>query len=152
METTSNEDLLIAEIESLRTRLSYAESNDHRTRQQYQALANEHYHCRNSRAQIQALENENNRIQEKYEDEQDKNERLEERLRLMRRTSHDGHRQRYEEEIRALRRKVEEQDGEIRIQRAQIASRDQSISTRNRAIIYFKNYLRGLGYVVESPV
>jgi len=151
---TGNEDLLISEIESLRTRLSFAESNEHRIRNQYQALANEHYQCRNLRGQLQALENDIGRIQDKYEDEQDKNERLEERIRLMRRSSVESYRQRYEEKVaeaEALRRKVLEQDGYIRVQQTRIAARDQSISKKTSAIIYFKEYLRGLGYVVEMP-
>jgi hypothetical protein len=155
METTANEEVLISEIESLRTRLSYAESSDHRTRQQYQALAEEHYRCQNANAHIQALENDIDRTREKYEDEQDKNERLGERIRLMKRTSHDSYRQRYEEqmaEIQSLRRRVQDQEGQIMVQQTRIADKDRRISVMNRAIVYFKNYLRGLGYVVESPV
>jgi predicted RNase H-like nuclease (RuvC/YqgF family) len=148
---TENERILIEENERLRTRLSFAEERAHNAGQQYQTVAHD---SRNQRAQIQALENELRRMQDKFEDEQDKVERLEERIRLMKRTSHDGagYRQRYEDkaaEADALRRAVQDQDGVIRVQQAKIDSRDGLITKRNRQLLYMKEYLRGLGYVVD---
>lgn len=154
--TTTNEELLLSEIESLRTRLSFAESSEHRIRNQYQTLANEHYQCRNLRAQVRALENEVRRTQEKFEDEQDKVERLEERARLMRRTSHDSYRQRYAEkvvELEALQRELAGKDEWIRLEQERldaknrtIADRNREISQKDRTIESMRAFFRQLGY------
>lgn len=153
---TETEDLLIAEIESLRTRLSFAESSEHRIRNQYQTLANEHHHCRNLRAQVAALETELRRIQDKYEDEQDKNERLEERIRLMKRTSHESYRQRYAEkvvEVETLRREIQGKNDWIQLEQERLDAKNRTIAERNREISEKDNtianmraYLRQLGY------
>ena len=137
MGTTANEELLLAEIENLRRRLSFAESSEHRIQGQYQTLANEHHRCRSSRAQVQALENEVRRTREKYEDEQDKVERLEGKIRLMKRTSHDGYRQRYAEkvvELEGLQRELATKDNWIRLEQERLNAKNRTIEDRNRAI------------------
>jgi hypothetical protein len=63
------------------------------------------------RYQVEALENEVRRISEKFEDEQDKVKKLEERARLMRRTSHDSFRQRYAEKVIEVEALQKEQEG-----------------------------------------
>lgn len=169
VETMTNEGELLDTIDSLTARLSFAEHNTHQIRQQYQDLANEHHNCRGLREQVHALENAVDRFKGKYEREKEKTETLEQNIRLIRRSSHDNYRHRCQEQaeeirdlltkthdqvrhIQELRQLVQDRDGEIQVQRTQLADKDRAITRRNRAIIYFKTYLRNLGYVVDSPV
>ena len=142
MNGANDEERLYAEITALRRSLSLAESNEYRIRNQYQTLANQHNNCGNLRPQIQALENEVRRLRERNEDEQDNVVRLQERIRLMKRTSHDSYRDRYEDkaaEVETLKRQLRERDSYIALEETRLAS-------YTRTITNMKRYLNQLGY------
>ena len=87
------------------------------------------------------------RIEDKLEDEEDRNERLEEKIRLMKRGSGEqGYRTQYEEKVREvelLRQRLSERDGQLRVS-------DTRLADKNRTVLYLKNFLRERGFRVEG--
>jgi hypothetical protein len=149
-EAEEREQVLIAENQALRTQLSFAQNaewNLRNLRVEHQRLADEHYHCRNLRAQLETQVREVRRIEDKLEDEEDKSERLGEKIRLMKRGSVDqGYRVRYEEKVREvelLRQRLLERDGQLRIA-------DTRLADKNTTVLYLKNFLRERGFRVEG--
>lgn len=149
-EAEEREQVLNGEILSLQTRLSYAQ----RDNWQYQNIVNEHQHCRNLRAQLEAQIREVRRLEDLLADEEDttarlkhKNEELKEKYRLMKRGSREEEfKLRYEEklaEVEVLRRRLAEKD-EL------LALAETRITDKNRTIVYLKNYLRNHGFHVAD--
>ena len=144
------EQVLIAQVQSLQTRLSFAERNEwqyQNLRREHQNLVNEHYQCRNVRAQMEAQVREVSRVEDLLADEEDKNEELKEKIRLLKRGSgHDGYRARFQEkveEVELLRQRIAERENLIRLAETRVAE-------KNRTILYLKNYLRTHGFRVED--
>lgn len=82
-----------------------------------------------------------------------KNDKLEEKIRLLKRTStHDDYRGRYEEKLREvelLRQRLAEKSELIRVADIRLADKERIISEKNSKLLYLKDYLRGLGFRVE---
>ena len=141
-EAEAREQDLIAQNQDLRARLSFAQKAEwtlQNVRLEHQRLAEEHYHCRHLRAQLEAQVREVRRIEDKLEDEEYRSEKLEEKIRLLKR-GRGGHdyRQRYEQkvqEVELLRRRLSESE---RLSETRLAD-------KNRIILYLKNILRAHG-------
>jgi hypothetical protein len=149
-EAEEREEVLNGEILSLQTRLSYAQ----RDNWQYQNIVNEHQHCRNIRAQLDAQVREVRRLEDLLADEEDtsarlrhKNEELKEKYRDLRsRNREEEYKLRYEEklaEVEVLRRRLAEKDELLALGETRIAD-------KNRTIVYLKNYLRTHGFHVAD--
>lgn len=149
-EAEEREQRLNDEILSLQTRLSYAQ----RDSWQYQNIANEHQHCRNLRAQLDAQVREVRRLEDLLADEEDvsarlrhKYEELKEKYRNMRRGNREEeYKLAYEEklaEVELLRRRLAEKDELLALGETRIAD-------KNRTIVYLKNYLRSRGFHVAD--
>jgi len=106
------------------------------------------------REQLEAQVREVRRIEDLLGDEEDKsdrllhkNEKLEEKLRLMKRGSRDmEYKARYEEKLlegEVLRQRLVERDEELRLAQTRI-------SDKNQTILYLKNYLRTHGFRVAD--
>jgi predicted nucleic acid-binding Zn-ribbon protein len=148
--------VLTEEIGRLRTSLSSEQRNAwtmHRDKERLQVENGNLYH---------EIDNEKNRAR-KLEDlldaEEKRAERLEEKIRLMKRgiTHHgeqsDGYRRRYEEkvaEVELLRVRLRERDDLIRLNEDRLIEKDKSLIRKNETIAYFKSFLRSEGFRVED--
>jgi ribosomal protein L16 Arg81 hydroxylase len=96
---------------------------------------------------LEAQVREVSRLEDLLTDEEDKNERLKEKIRLLKRGSgHEGYRTRFEEkvlEVELLRQRLAEREELVRLAETRVAE-------KNRTILYFKNYLRTHGFRVED--
>ena len=96
---------------------------------------------------MEAQVREVSRVEDLLADEEDKNEKLKEKIRLLKRGSgHDGYRARFEEkvmEVELLRQRIAERENLIRLTETRVAE-------KNRTILYLKNYLRTHGFRVED--
>jgi hypothetical protein len=139
---------LIAENNALRTRLSVAERDSWEFRNltaEYQHLVNDHHQCRYLRAQLDAQVRETRRVEDRLDDEKGATGKLKEKIRLMKRFTHESYKELYEEkcrEVDSLKRKIWERDDTIRLDETRMAD-------KNKTIIYLKNYLRDRGFRVE---
>ncbi|KAG4432469.1 hypothetical protein IFR05_012059 [Cadophora sp. M221] len=159
VEAESREQTLISEVSSLQTRLSMAQRDQwhlQNLRTEHQRVVNEHYQCRNVGAQLDAQVREVRRVEDLLGEEEErnaklehKNEKLEEKIRMLKRGSAgaaEGYQRRYEEkllEVEVLRQRVLERDELVRLAETRIAE-------KNRTIVYLKNYLRTHGFRVED--
>jgi peptidoglycan hydrolase CwlO-like protein len=151
-EADEREQALIAQVSSLTTRLSFAERNEWAIRQQHTALVNEHHNCRQLRAQVDAQLNEIRRLDSLLNDEEDKTnrlkgkvEKLEEKIRLMKRGVVEDYRHKYDNAMKdmdLLTQRMVDKNEELRLADARIAE-------KNRTIVYLKDYLQQLGYRVQ---
>jgi hypothetical protein len=140
------EEVLIARNQQLEAQLSWSQTNESRIQSGLQNLVNEHYACRNLRAQLQAQVDATRRLQDRLKEEKDKNGALGERIRLIQRSSYESYRQRYEETL-----------GEVEILKIGLRDRDEllrlnelRLEKKTQLIIDLKQHLRDLGYrVVE---
>ncbi|RFU25004.1 hypothetical protein B7463_g11337, partial [Scytalidium lignicola] len=103
----------------------------------YQTLRQEHGRCGDLRRQLDHKEAELLRISRKLEKEEDKVEKLEERIRLLRRSSGYIGRDQYEEKVR-----------EVELLRTRIRDKDKTIEEKEERVLYLTGYLRNLGYRV----
>jgi len=98
-------------------------------------------------AQLEAQAREISRVEDLLEDEEDKNEMLKQKIRLLKRAGgHDGYRARFQEkveEVELLRQRIAERENLIR-------SAETRVADKNRTILYLKNYLRTHGFRVED--
>jgi hypothetical protein len=96
---------------------------------------------------MEAQVREVSRVEDLLADEEDKNERLKEKIRLLKRGSgNDIYRTRFEEkvlEVELLRQRIAEREQVIRLAETRVAE-------KNRTILYLKNYLRTHGFTVED--
>ncbi|KAH6713911.1 hypothetical protein DL95DRAFT_184677 [Leptodontidium sp. 2 PMI_412] len=158
VEAEAREQTLISEVSSLQTRLSMAQRDQwhlQNLRTEHQRVVNEHYQCRNMGAQLDAQVREVRRIEDLLVEEEErnaklehKNEKLEEKVRLLKRGSAgaEGYQRRYEEkllEVEVLRQRMLEKDELVRLAETRIAE-------KNRTIVYLKSYLRTHGFRVED--
>lgn len=84
------------------------------------------------------------RLQDRLKEEKDKVADLEERMRLMQRTSYESYRQRYEDlllEVDDLRAALRQRDDVIRVSEVRLSNKTQTI-------VELKAHLRSLGYRV----
>ncbi len=105
------------------------------------------------RAQLEAQVREVARYEELLANEEDKserlqhkNEKLEEKIRLLKRGSGENYRARYEEklvEVEMLRTRMVERDEMLRLA-------DTRLTEKNSTIVYLKTYLRTHGFRVED--
>jgi len=168
-ESEEREATLAAENNSLRTQLSYAQNAQY----QLQKLEAEHYQCRSLQAQLEAQQRAFNGVQDLLEDEQRDNrklehkiEKLEERLRLMKRGSGENYRTRYEEvvadneawslEVERLKVRLAEKEDTIRLQDISLRSKNDELNLRavkilekNDIIAQLKDALERRGYRVR---
>jgi len=136
--------MLRAEGEILLDRLSVAEANTYKAQNNYRVVCNEHSNCRDRIQTVQA----------RLEDEHERNETLQQEMRLLRRTSHhDDYRRRYEEALRELANR----DELIRLETRRLADRDRRIVALNRTldardntIILMQNALRREGLTITG--
>lgn len=155
-EAEAREQVLISEISSLQTRLSEAQRDQwhlQNLRAEHQRVVNEHYQCRNMRAQLEAQVREVARYDDLLANEEDKserlhhkNEKLEEKIRLLKRGSGENYRARYEEklvEVEMLRTRMVEKDEMLRLA-------ETRLTEKNSTIVYLKNYLRTHGFRVAD--
>lgn len=156
-ESEAREQSLLSEVSSLQTRLSEAQRDQwhlQTLRTEHQRVVNEHYQCRSLRGQLDANAREVTRLDDLLAEEEDKTEhlqhkveKLEEKVRLLKRGSSDqGYRMRYEEKLReveVLRERMVEKDNTLRLAEARITDRDGTIA-------YFRNYLRTHGFRIEG--
>jgi len=149
-EAEERESILIAENQSLRTQLSFAQANEWGLRdlqEENRRLRDEHHGCRNMRAQLEAQVREVRRVEDKLEDAEVNNERFQEKIRLLKRgRAPEGWRERYEEKVREveiLRRRLLDKDEVVRL-------RDLSLLERNRTVAYLRGVLREYGIRVEG--
>ncbi|KAH7346421.1 hypothetical protein BKA65DRAFT_276343 [Rhexocercosporidium sp. MPI-PUGE-AT-0058] len=160
-EAEAREQTLISEVSSLQTRLSMAQRDQwhlQNLRTEHQRVVNEHYQCRNVRVQLDAQIREVRRMEDLLVEEEErnaklvhKNEKLEEKVRLLKRGSGsmtvvEGWQRRYEEkllEVEMLRQRLVERDEGLRLAETRIAD-------KNSTIVYLKNYLRTHGFRVED--
>jgi predicted RNase H-like nuclease (RuvC/YqgF family) len=98
-------------------------------------------------AQLEAQVREVSRLEDLLADEEDNNEKLKEKIRIMRRGgADDGDRVRFEEKVleaELLRVRVAEREELVRLAETRVAE-------KNRTILYLKNYLRTHGFRVED--
>ncbi|KAH7410847.1 hypothetical protein BKA64DRAFT_772211 [Cadophora sp. MPI-SDFR-AT-0126] len=152
----AREQSLISQVSSLQTQLSMAQRDQwhlQNLRAEHQRVVNEHYQCRNMRAQLDAQVREVRRMEDLLVEEEDrnaklvhKNEKLEEKIRLLKRGSGESYQRRYEEkllEVEMLRTRLVEKEDVIRLAETRIAD-------KNSTIVYLKNYLRTHGFRVED--
>ncbi|CZT46014.1 uncharacterized protein RSE6_06383 [Rhynchosporium secalis] len=148
---------LMTEVSSLQNSLSVAQRDQwhlQNLRAEHQRVVNEHYHCRNLGAQLDAQAREVRRFEDLFVEEEqrnvrleDKNEELKEKIRLLKRGSatREEYQRRYEEksaEVELLRRGILERDELLRQAETRVAQRDSRIA-------YLKNYLRDRGFWVD---
>jgi hypothetical protein len=129
-------------------------------------LVNEHCQCRDLRAQLQIQTGENRRLEGLIEAEKHEKEALEEKVRLLKRTSLEGYRQRYEEkarELEVLRRQMQEAEELKRLDTLKLVEKSQTIlelkerrrldairlEEKTQLISDLKEHLRRLGYRVD---
>ena len=149
------EQILIAENNTLRTRLSIAERDSYEFRNltaAYQQLVHEHQQCRYLRGQLDAQVRETRIVEDQLDDEKDKKEKLydkvdklNEKIRLLKRSTYESYKDRYEENLReaeALKRRIMEQDNMVRLGEARILD-------KNNTILSLKSYLRRHGFHVD---
>lgn len=152
-EAEEREQALISQVTSLNTRLSIAERNEWNMRQNHNTLVHEHNQCRNLRAQLEHQINEVRRFDGLLADQEDRSEKykakvekLEEKVRLLKRGMVEDYRSRYDkamEDVDLLAQKVGEKNDELRVA-------DTRIAEKNRTIVYLRNYLQQLGYSVRN--
>ncbi|RDL40976.1 uncharacterized protein BP5553_00955 [Venustampulla echinocandica] len=151
------------EIGRLQTRLSFEQRETWNLRREHERLAAEHH---NSRHLTGNLDTQVGKLEELLDAEEKRSERLEDKLRLMKRgltrTGEESHtyKQRYEEkvsEVEVLRIRLEERDELIRLHNGRIVEKDRSLQEKNRSlqeknttIAYLKEYLRTHGFRVEG--
>lgn len=151
-EAEEREQALISQVSSLSTRLSLAERNEWAIRQQHQTLVHEHHQCRNMRVQLEAQRNEVRRVDDLLADEEDKSEKykakvekLEEKIRLLKRGVVEDYKGRYEnamKDLDLLTQRLGDKNDELRVA-------DTRIAEKNRTILFLKDYLQQLGYRVQ---
>lgn len=117
-------------------------------------MVNEHYGCRHLQQQLEVNVREVRRLESALAKEEDandklvhKNDKLEEKIRLMKRGSResDGLREAYEQkelEVEVLRQRLMERDETLRLAEVRIAE-------KNSRIVYLKEFLWTKGYRVE---
>lgn len=128
------EEVLIIRNEQLENQLAWSQAHERRGKEECTQLA----------ARLQAQIDATRRLQDRLKEEKDKVTDLEERIRLMQRTSYEGYRQRYEEllvETDSLRAAVRQRDELIRVNEVRLSAKTQTI-------IELKGHLRSLGYRV----
>ncbi|KAE8440448.1 hypothetical protein EG329_007604 [Mollisiaceae sp. DMI_Dod_QoI] len=163
-EAETREEALTAEIRSLQSRLSFAQRDQwhlQNLRTEHQKVVNEHYGCRHLQAQLEAQVREVRRVETLLAEEESrndrlthKNEKLEEKIRLMKRGSREGEglRESYEQkalEVEVLRQRLIERDHEIRDRDDALRLAETRIAEKNSRIVYLKDFLRTQGFRVE---
>ncbi|KAI9054481.1 hypothetical protein LZ554_001639 [Drepanopeziza brunnea f. sp. 'monogermtubi'] len=150
-EAEAREQDLTSQVSSLQARLSVAQRDQwhlQNLRTEHQRVVNEHYQCRNMRAQLDAQVRGIARIDNLLAHEEDKserlhrkNEKLEETIRLLKRGGGESYRARYEEkllEVELLRTRMVEKGDQLRLAETRIAEKNSTISKP-------KNFLRAHG-------
>ena len=159
-EAEEREQTLIAQVQSLQTRLSFAERNEwqhQNLRRDHHTLVNEHHH---THAQLEAQVREVSRLEDLLVDQEAeyarltrKNEKLEDKIHALRRESgHESYRARFEEkvmEVELLRRRLEERDEAIRLRDEAARLAETRLTEKNNTIVYLKSFLRTQGFRVE---
>ncbi|PSS22099.1 hypothetical protein M430DRAFT_221113 [Amorphotheca resinae ATCC 22711] len=169
-EAEKREQHLIARNQDLQAQLNWAQVNECNTRNEYhrlfarhQDLVNDHCQCRDLRAQLQIQTGENRRLEGLIEAEKHEKEALEEKVRLLKRTSLEGYRQRYEEkarELEILKRQMQEAEELKRLDTLKLVEKSQTIlelkerrrldairlEGKTQLISDLKEHLRRLGY------
>jgi regulator of replication initiation timing len=157
-ETEERKRILEIENNDLRDQLSYAEHAQY----EFQKLKTEHHSCRNLQAQLDAQYRAARTLKDTLYDErednkklQHKNEKLEEKLRLMKRGSGESYRTRYEEavldaeayraEVESLRRTMVLKDDLVRARDADLRLAATRIANRDNTIGELKACLKNLG-------
>lgn len=163
-EAEIREEALTAEVRSLQLQLSEAKRSEwhlQNLRIEHQKVVNEHYGCRHMQAQLEAQVREVRRLETLLAQEEErndkllnKNERLEEKIRLMKRGSREGEglREGYEQkvlEVEVLRQRLVERDHEIRDAAIRLRLAETRITDKNETIVYLKDYLRSKGFRVD---
>ena len=162
------EDALTAEIASLRDQLSFAKMDSY----ELQKLQAEHYQCRANQAQLEARIRGFTLLKDDLAEEREDNkklnrkiEKLEEKIRLMKRGSGESFRTKYEDasldaetyaiECEQLRLRIAEQNEEllqrrndIRVLETRLIEKNTTIVERNSTIDYLKHFLSIEGYRV----
>lgn len=123
--------------QQLQNQFARAQANERRAKEE----------CEQLLARLQGQAEATRRVQDKLEEEKSRSNALEQRLRLMRRTSHDEtYRQRYED---ALAR-VESRDEQLRLNEMRLESKTAIIVEQKQVIQELKEHLRRLGYRVVN--
>ncbi|KUJ22933.1 uncharacterized protein LY89DRAFT_161057 [Mollisia scopiformis] len=163
-EAEVREEALTAEVRSLQLQLSESKRSEwhlQNLRIEHQKVVNEHYGCRHMQAQLEAQGREVRKVEALLAQEEDrndklmnKNERLEEKIRLMKRGSREGEglREGYEQkvlEVEVLRQRLVERDVEIRDAAVRLRLAETRLVDKNETIIYLKDYLRSKGFRVD---
>lgn len=133
-EAEEREEVLRIRNEQLESQLAWSQAHERRAKEDYSQLA----------AQLHTQADAIRRLQDKLKDEKDKSAALDERLRLMQRTSYESYRQRCDDllvEVESLRAALRERDEAIRLNGLRLESKTQMI-------IELKGHLRSLGYRV----
>lgn len=162
-EAEARQEALAAEVRSLQIQLSEAKRSEwhlQNLRIEHQKVVNEHYGCRRMEAQLEGQVREVRKVDTLLAQEEDrnrqlvhKNERLEEKIRLMKRGSREGEglREGYEQkllEVEILRQRLVERDSEIRDRDDTIRLAETRIREKNSRIVYLTNFLRTKGFRV----
>ncbi|KAH8816448.1 hypothetical protein F5884DRAFT_747943 [Xylogone sp. PMI_703] len=135
----SENERLENDIRRLRRELEISQRNEWKA--DYKLLRQEHTRCSELKEKLESKETELVRTKLKLEKEVEKNEKLEERIRLLRRSSGFIDRDQYNEKIE-----------EIEKLRTKLKERDEKIAKEERNVLYLKGYLRDLGYRVTVPL
>ncbi|KAF4627082.1 hypothetical protein G7Y89_g11070 [Cudoniella acicularis] len=180
IEAEERYDALQAEVGRLQTRLSFEQRNAWNLQRENERLSAEHYNCHNIQTQLDNEIREVRRLEDLLDDEEKKSERLEEKLRLMKRgltgkrEDAEGYRLSYEQkvqEVEVLRVRLAEMDEINRLNEGRLAEKNRALVEKNREITekkaaiveknmalkhkdntisYLKEYLRTHGFVVQG--
>ncbi|TVY81254.1 hypothetical protein LSUE1_G006766 [Lachnellula suecica] len=144
------------ELGQLQTRLSFEQSGQWNSRRERDRLTAENYQLQ---GQLQVQVQEVTRMEDLLFDEEERNKKLEEKYRLMKRSrsrSRSGsseYRRAYEEkaqEVEILRVRLAEKDEILRLNEGRLAEKDRALREKNVTISYFKDYLQTHGFRVQD--
>lgn len=162
-EAAIREEELIGEVRSLQLQLSEAKRSEwhlQNLRIEHQKVVNEHHGCRHMQAQLEVHIREVKKAEALLAQEEDRNdkltskiERLEDKVRLMKRGSREGEglRENYEQkvlEVEILRQRLIERDHEVRDRDDALRLAETRIREKNERIVYLNNFLRRQGFRV----
>jgi hypothetical protein len=128
------EEVLIIRNGQLENQLAWAQAQEQRAKEE----------CGQLVSRLQSQVDATRRLQDRLKEEKDKVADLEERMRLMQRTSYESYRQRYEDlllEVDDLRAALRQRDDVIRVSEVRLSNKTQTI-------VELKAHLRSLGYRV----
>lgn len=128
------EDVLIIRNQQLESQLAWSQGHEQRAKSEYNQIV----------AQLQSQADATRRVQERLQEEKDKSTALEDRVRMMQRTSYESYRQRYEDlllEVEDLRAGLRSKDEAIRLN-------GLKLEKRNQLILELKGHLMRLGFRV----